>query len=397
MPQRPRSAAKLRTRLSVPALQIATAVCVAVLLAACTSTGDGETTAREPEPSRPLRVWTVNIEHLLPEHNWRLLFERMDATDTAPDVLFVQELSEPEARTFARGFRRHFAGADSTYAYRHASRGDTLIAWRRTRFRLAHEQTSPEPDDNVVQWAPWSTPDCDGRDPRLLEGVIALRLWDALEEKPVVATSVHFGRGYAQPCMAKNVASLDTLLERKWPQRALTLLAGDFNSHPDTRGSLEPPREPLSTGRQEDPDCWYRTLSAADDNELLHRRDREDDRDCTNDPYYVDALDAYFDAVAVATAPSLSLEICRQWTSIHGGATHGSACTDTDGDGLRDRGRIDYIWVRWENADGDPVRTPVDAARLIAEATADLLCITERCADRRYSDHRGVSALIAWP
>ena len=120
-------------------------------------------------------------------------------------------------------------------------------------------------------------------------------------------------------------------------------------------------------------------------------RPSEEHRDCANDPHYSQDADSYYDAVFVANQDA---ELCDDWTSIHGApATQGSSCTDTNGDGLRDRGRIDYIWLRWEDDDGEPLRPPdLEPADQVIGASADPICILDACSETRYSDHRAVFA-----
>lgn len=349
-----------------------------------------------PPTGSSIKVWTANLEHLLPEHNWHVLVERMSKAGRAPDIVFLQELDAAEADTVIAAVEDTF-GDD--YELRHAPIGDNVVAWNRERLSIVNESTSTRPDNNALLWEPWGLPGCRTPSEKDPSQVMAVRLWDTGERKTVVAASVHWGRTFAAACMVKNLGGLDALLEETWPVRELTVIGGDFNAHPDKQPHPRDPRkENLDSGRQTDPDCWYRLFSATHPNRM--EVPRADDRgvECTDDPDYRPSSASYYDTVFLDSGGSDDA-LCEQWTSVHGAPTkEGSACTDENGDGLRDRGRIDYVWVRWETSDGVPLSLGgAAAAALIESASADLVCTTDECADTRYSDHRAVSSTISVP
>ena len=355
---------------------------VALALAACDG-GDGPSRDETPEPAR-LTLWTANLEHLLPEHDWTVFVDRVAARSRPPDLLFLSELTSDEATTVVDALSDDL---DTAYAFEHAPIGDNAIVWSTDRF-------GEEPDDAPLLWEPWGSRGCRAPSESDPSEVIGVRLDDRLSASPVVAVAVHWGRTWAAACMEKNLSSLNELIEQQWGDRPLTVVAGDLNAHPDKRPAPGAPEaEDLDSGRETDPDCWYRAFSALHDEELAVSRPTEDDRDCANDPYYSQDADSYYDAVSVVNEGG---SLCDQWTSIHGApAAEGSSCTDTNGDGLRDRGRIDYIWVRWEDRGGEPLLPPsLIPADQIVVAAADPICIIDACSETRYSDHRAVFAEV---
>jgi hypothetical protein len=354
---------------------------------------------RTPEPGfepTPFMIWTANLEHLLPEHNWPTLVDRMSARSRDPDLIFLEELDLDEGRTVLAALEKAF---DIRYRLRHAPIGKSLVAWNPRRFTIAHENTSLEPAKNELLWKPFGSRGCRAPSKRDPGQVVAVRLWDKRERRTMVAAGVHWGRTWAAACMEKNLVSLDSLLEKTWPERNATVVGGDFNAHPDKQPHPdEPERENLDSGRETDPDCWYRNFSALHDNEVDVRRLGESSTDCEDTAKFSSSSDSYYDAVFVA-AGGTGDGLCEQWTSLHGlAAAKGTSCTDTNDDGLRDRGRIDYIWVRWEDGDGRVI--PFDAseaAGLIEDASADRVCVSNRCSETRYSDHRAVWAEVSQP
>ncbi len=329
-------------------------------------------------------LWAANLEHLLPEHDWTQFVERAGARPLPPDLLFLSELTTSEAATVVEALREDLG---VTYAFEHAPIGNNAVVWNSERFG---EDAAGAP----LLWEPWGAVGCRAPSESDPSEVIGVRLEDRESGVPVVAVAVHWGRTWAAECMEKNLSSLDRLVERRWSDRPLTVVAGDLNAHPEKRPAPGAPEtEDLESGRETDPDCWYRGFSALHDQTLAVSRPTEDDRDCADDPHYSQHADSYYDSVYVANG---NAGLCDEWTSIHGApASEGSSCTDTNGDGLRDRGRIDFIWLRWEDGDGDALRPPeLEADEQVVEASADPVCILDACSETRYSDHRAVFAEI---
>ncbi|MDQ4143800.1 MAG: hypothetical protein M3198_08695 [Actinomycetota bacterium] len=191
------------------------------------------------------------------------------------------------------------------------------------------------------------------------------------------------------------MAKANTNLESLQPDRHTTIIGGDFNKRPDLH------HEGTQNGLEADPDCWYRGFSAA----AAH----------PNGPCPARS-DAYYDTVWLkeggATTPAAPA-ICSQYTRKYfslgkltgednlAGEDLSTSCTDIYGekvgpDGQLDKGRIDYLWVRWEDPSGDAWR-PLEpqAAALIPSASADVgFDVTT---GQAYSDHRAVSATILPP
>jgi hypothetical protein len=194
--------------------------------------------------------------------------------------------------------------------------------------------------------------------------------------------------------MRKNLRTLNRKLERSWHRRGLSIVGGDFNNAPDKR-KRSGGRDVIAAGAEADPECWYRTLSQLRRNRLKTRRD-DGNRDCTDDRFFARPVDSYYDAVWLAARRQGPRVICRAWTYNRKlQARRGTSCTDTNGDGLRDRARIDYIWVRWENQRGRPRSlSRSQASARIRNAAADRACVDNDCRDTRYSDHRAAFAEI---
>ena len=336
------------------------------------------------EAPAPLTVWTANLEHLLPEHEWTTFVERVAAAPRAPDLLFLTELTDSETQTVVDALQEELG---STYLFEHTTVGSNAVVWSSDRFGDA-------PVGNPLSWKPYGAKGC--REPSSSDPseVVGVRLRDAEAGAGVVAVAVHWGKTWAAECMEKNMSALDGKIDALGTTRPLTIIAGDFNAHPDKQPAPgDPSAETLESGRETDPDCWYRAFSALHDETLQNPRPNEDDRDCANDPHYSKSSDSYVDAVFAANEGEA---LCDEWTSIHGGPVEdGTSCTDLNEDGLRDRGRIDYIWVRWDDGHGDVVIPDEALAKeLIPDAAVDPICILEACAETRYSDHRAVRAEI---
>jgi endonuclease/exonuclease/phosphatase family metal-dependent hydrolase len=343
-----------------------------------------------------LKIWAANLKHLN-QRRWTDVLDSIASHSNRPDVLLVQEVTRARAAVFVAALERRLGARRSSYSFRLAADGGNAIVWRGKRLSLASAHTAPRARDNLLLWPQWTTRGCDERG----HDMLAARLWDRRQRRVVVAASIHWGFIFAARCMQKNLGLLDARIERRWPRRAMTVIGGDFNSHPDKRRDpSDPQAEALDAGWQADPECWYRTFSALHRNRLRHRRPGARDRNCANNRRYRRGADSYIDTVYVATrgrGGGREGGICRQWTYGHGHSTRGTACTDRDRNGLRDRTRIDYIWVRWERRGGarkDPSRRA--ARRLVGRASADLVCVDEGCRATRYSDHRAVSAAIRW-
>lgn len=336
----------------------------------------------------PVTVWTINVHQML--LNEAGLFARMRDENKLPDLIAVQEISKKRQTVFMSRLRaaipgprwvaRH--GEDRRYLGPEADMQDnTMIVWDADRFAIRNRRIR---GSNVLRWAQWI--DCQAK-PERGNSVIAVRLWDQLSNRAIVATSVRWRYTTARPCMIKNVTAFDAAIERRWPQRPMTIFAGDFNAHPQQH---ECSADDCPSGRQEEPDCWYRLLTP----------ERLDD--CPADAGRSEP--AYFDTVFVEARAGGDFEtsICRQWSHANEGDQGGDACAphfdEEDDRWERDKSRLDYIWVRWEDDSGArALFTNEGAAQLVGTATADPVCIDAEACEQRYSDHRAVYATLGWP
>lgn len=361
----------------------------------------------EASPADQLKVWNVNIRHLGrdddPPGRWRKFLDVMEADHFKPDVILVQEIGggDTQIGTFIDGVRNRFAKDGDSYYYRHATGGNAVV-WRSPRLKINTSRTSTDPSDNEVQWPRWAKRTRGGEcEPDTWDEVakkaIGVRLWDTQQKRTVVAASIHWSphNGSAYDCMEKNVRRLDYKLETgpnandPWSVRQLTIVGGDFNQHPAGEDKTTTGDE-LASGSQVAPECWYTTFSATDPDAQLGCEQEE-------------RVDTYYDAVWErhrnrTNADSGLPEMCHQWTRRPTETTGGGhACTDHDGNGRRDGSRIDYIWARWEYAGGGVKSfSQPEAHAMIPRARRDKSCVDEGCADTRYSDHRGVTAVLRW-
>ena len=344
---------------------------------------DGDPTPPTPngdQTAASLKVWAANLEHLLPEHDWTEFVDRVTEDGARPDLLFLSELTSTESDTVVDALRD---ATGTSYAFEHAPVGNNAVVWRTDRF-------GSQAEGSPLLWEPFGAAGCSQPSSDDPSQVVGVRLNDAQSGTAVVGVAVHWGRTWAAECMQKNMTSINEVIEGRWADRPLTIVAGDLNAHPDKQPVPgDPDAENLDSGRETDPDCWYRAFSALHNQQLEVARPDEDDLDCGDDPRYSAAADSYVDTVWVANR---SAALCEQWTSVHGGpVAGGTSCTDLNEDGLRDRGRIDYIWARWESGGDVSIPSGSDA---VVDAGADQVCILESCAATRYSDHRAVFAEI---
>ncbi len=313
---------------------------------------------------------------------------------------------------FMKEINRQFEPA--VYNYRHSDTGTAVTAgynvviWRVERF-------GPVTPSDVARWESWTDAN-NCTTPH--NGTLGVDLFDNLQQKHVVVTSVHLARGLGQngSCLQKNLNLLNSKLENLHDKRDLTVIAGDFNRKPDTTLDLAGNESPTN-GLEPDPECWYRGFSYP---HLDQTVDSPQDPTDPNDQKCSGGVNRYYDAVWMhpgsggGTNPTAT-SFCEQWTHASDlldtfpERAGRNSCTDTpkdtndDGvpdqlpDGKLDNGRIDYIWAGWEN-DGTPYLPPQPvAAGYISYASADLGIDLDSPDLRLYSDHRAVQALLAWP
>lgn len=354
-----------------------------------------------------LQVWTANLRkmnHLGSPRIWKKFVRKVDNLQRKPDIIALNEVCNNDFG----GTRGNDAGQfvrfledkiKVNYEYRHAgyrrqpcTEANSMIVWRGSRFDLARRPrfvrwyalTDKKNDGNYA-----CTPN-DGHNLRQ----IAAALWDRRQKKVVVAASLHVQVINARRCINENVVTMDRLFEKLRRKRALTIVAGDFNQTPQ-RESPEAGDE-TAAGLEVDPSCWYRSMS------VLTVSDR---RQCPANGahrlgHYAARTDKYIDAVRAQNhgplAGTTESGICDEWTHTKSFAGTGTACTDISGerdrpDGLADRGRIDYIFARWERKNGKPREFDhLQAQDMIKGAFAD------KTQPPRYSDHRAVRARIFW-
>ena len=354
-----------------------------------------------------IQVWTANLRkmnHRESPRLWKKFVRRIDAPKNKPDLIALTEVCNNDiggapgndARQFVR-YLEKIIGVN--YGWRHSGasgqaclEANSMIVWRARRFNLGRES-------RVARWKQVSElgdrdKKCSRSDGHNLRHV-AVALRDQRQKKMLVASSVHVQVIDARKCINENVVIMERVFERLRRKRRLTIVAGDFNQSPQRE--TERRGDEATAGLEVDPACWYRSLSmltVADSDQCTAAR-------ATSFGHYTPRIDRYLEAVQVehhGPAPgSVEPEICDEWTHSKAWAGAGTACTDTSGpqgvpDGLKDRGRIDYIWARWERAGGRARRFNAEqASNLIRDAGADKVTKPPR-----YADHRAVKARIRW-
>lgn len=340
-----------------------------------------------------LQVWSANMhlftQKALADGKWKRFVNRItnptiDNHDYMPDIVLVQEITRVHADDFVK-YLSEKAGA--TYHWRHAKAATSNIegggTWKMVVWRVGRLGLSTGTKEDVFRWAEFrrveGTNRCEKNPDR---PSIAVRLNDKELNKTIVAASVHWSPhpdGSARRCGLLNTRRSERLLENQWPERRLTVLAGDFNRVPQNG-------EDPADGRETDPDCWYRNV--------FGMYSETDDTSSCEDSAPLN----YYDPVYLAHSDSegdTNFSICHQWTHARSKGPAGShACKDSrrDDDKKRDKSRIDYIWVRWETPDGEVEKPSLADARVrVPYAGADQIDWTNT---PKYSDHRGVGARV---
>ena len=351
-----------------------------------------------------IQTWTANLHMLTHDGSqtaWKRFVERAAGHRLVPDVMALTEVCNVDSgggpRVDAREVVRYLEKVTGArYAWRHSGTGrgpcwaeDTMVVWRAHRFsfggRLVRWRSEGE---TLGDGDNWCSPR-EGPSSRQL----AVVLHDRLQGRKLVVASVHFPVGGTRRCINENVDRMDRALEALRGHRRLTIVGGDFNQTPQ----IDRPTtgDEFVAGTQVDPECWYRSLSMTTTGD----RGQCTGRARSTFGHYRSRSDDYVDVVQVrnrgpapgSTAPS----ICDEWTRSKSFATRGTSCTDVSGragepDGHVDRGRIDYLWARWELGDGDPRSfSDEEAGEIIGPAAADK-------PSARYSDHRAVRAVVSW-
>lgn len=362
-------------------------------------------TARSTNKAQ-LQVWTVNLRkmgHLGP-NVWRKFVNRVHKHNVKPDLIALTEICNQDRGGIelndVHEFIVYLEGiTGDQFDYVHSGDPGTpcedsnsMVVWRKKRFELGKRP-------NLVRWASYTEANKDGNvfcsrsDGHTLTQ-IAVALRDKLQKKTLVFSSVHIPVRNSFTCINENISQIDRNLERLRGLRRLSIVAGDLNQMPQREAGT--PGDEQLVGTQTDPSCWYRSLNMLTVDDLGSCMGKR----WHSPEHYDEASDHYLDAVHVqhlGPAPGTSQpSICDEWTHNRKYATRGTACTDLSGkddvpDGLTDRGRIDYIWARWERPNGNAL--PIEATNapsLITKAA------TDQASPPRYSDHKAVRALIEW-
>lgn len=366
-------------------------------------------TDRRDTDADHLSIWTANLAWKgnldCSVYNSDAFFQRLRQYSYRPDILMINEMpycsrsecshvacfdhgSDPASHAEFMDRLQHDP-LDAEYDYVHAAgppedapNSDHMVVFRKDRFTLA--------DEDVLVWKEVAGSTCDADDSRG-RWQMAVRLWDQLQAQYVVAVSVHFS--YTFHCVRENLLYMQRRLDARWDPtegspRDLVVVGGDFNQAPDT--TSDKPRWRAET----DPDPWYRTMSEAYDGPLR---------------YHDTAWTKHHAERGIRSNP-----ICAEWT--HGNTIRldenapdrcDYVCDDSSSDPTEVRcnshPRIDFLWVRWEAADGTVMTSDTtagfDPEAWIETAMADQGYFGSMIRARGkglYSDHRAVHAVLRW-
>lgn len=331
---------------------------------------------------------------------WSGFIVRMQAAPFPPDIIIVNELRQSDENGDGLVDDAQFLGAvedvfGDHYGEAHSDSalptggglGGNAVIWNANRLSLSNAGEARWPNsclgihDNRTQ--------------------LAVDLHDDLAGKHVLVAALHMPYNAGPNCVRTSSNTADSKLESLRSSRPMSIIGVDFNQRPDKHG------ENPENGLEADPDCWYRTFSAA-------HTDSDSSGTCTGvgaNRYYDTAW--LWPGSGGGTNPTAS-SFCEQYTSFSDTQLNDptfsdgtNSCTDLvgdinqttpdpDGDGKLDKQRIDYLWVGYENASGNAWTPPSQVVSgFVADAGADLGL--DLASQSSYSDHRAVRALLTWP
>ncbi|HEX2296611.1 MAG TPA: hypothetical protein VHN37_15065 [Actinomycetota bacterium] len=380
-----------------------------------------------PTPTDRVKIWTANLNQY--ENSPEKLIDNIQAQYNRPDFVALSGLDANQLNEFKHELQNRFDGADSrpVYLALHGTtpnntsdaRSNVGLIWDSARFTrtaevrwldLLREDSAGNCEiiDDAAETA------ADDEDSKYQLGV---KFKDTKNnDRSTVVASIHINRHGPVECDEENVARIHNRLEELSPTRRLTLVAGDFNMSPrrDDKDCADQDADNKCDALPEaTQDCWYRNFSAVG-------------ATCDPDP---SQEHSYVDTVAVEAKATSATAICAQWTrardsrdvsgnpgvyDTHSGSDYCHDYLDDDGHApgsanydapgtegnkrRRDKNRIDYIWVRWEDGSGNAVTAPVDtiaeAAAKVVQASVDTSAPNPGNPAVRYSDHRGVHAAV---
>ncbi len=399
-------------------------VMVSALVVPLMVTSSGATSLQTPTPKSEVLVWKTSLKLANSSNaNWRGSFIQMaDQTQYSqrPDVITVLEVPQYVGGSYVDSqdvllevqkhwgtsfLRRHMdegnancgTASDQLSSPNTADCGNTAIfydsarlsplavkKWSRFEYNSSTGQcvqnASTKPDQFAVKFKDLAA---SGTGATMSVLVAALHLPPPPQSNPTQPT-----------CVIKNVELTNDTLETFSPTRHITLITGDFNSNVDPDKDLG--GEP-STWRDEDSHvCWYKLISQTHEGEA-------------SAPCSLTKSFPYYDTVWIREGAGVIGDpaICNDWTKTNEGPSSWNSafdsCTLTNPNNQdKPRGRIDFIFVRYENSSGVAITKPA-ADRTFANAR-----IPSAGTDRgwyidpatglegRYSDHRNVFAKITW-
>lgn len=352
--------------------------------------------------SEQIQIWNaslklVNSTGAGTETAWKAAFKEMASSQYQyrPDLITVLEVpfkDQDVVKTYAENtLGAQYGSVHSDYGVtfcennRSNDCGNTMLLWRSARLSKVSDASGAA---EVERWAQFSDKNGDGdcddagdlnkHDGVVVPDQIVARLKDDVKGKALVFSGVHFQEGATDACLARNLKKVSDFFESRWPNRPLTVVTGDFNenvdihAHDATYGNEH-------WRKETDTSCWYEQFSAL----------RPDRTACQLFSSH------YYDAVwAENPDPTVNHGICRHWTK----ANEETQYTTADDACTSDRGRIDFVWIRYEDSTGTRIEYSLTGIQAkIEQAGADRGYYETSTGERqRYSDHRALHARIRW-
>jgi hypothetical protein len=364
-----------------------------------------------PTPPERVKIWTANLNQF--RDSEMELVDNIQAQYNRPDFVALSGVSSANLEAFRSELQSRFAGANDPPSYL-ALHGETPnvagdavsnvgIIWDAARFTRTGDERWLDLLEQDGTGACVAVKDGDPHEDNS-KHQLGMKFKDKdNNDRSTVVASIHINRHAPDECDEENVRKIHNQLETLAPVRRLTLVAGDFNMSPDNDdGCQDTDDDDECVLPEQTPDCWYLNFSATN-------------ATCDPDPIQ---QHSYVDTAGVEARAASADAICAQWTrgkdsrddangnpGVYDLPPSSDYCHDhLDGDGhagengVRDRNRIDYIWARWEDGQGNAITTAVDtvaeAASQVIQASADTDAPRPGDPSVRYSDHRGVHAAV---
>jgi hypothetical protein len=301
----------------------------------------------DPQTTGPDRFFVVNVNigfnSPISGYHPESFFKRLAETGPGalvykPDVVTAQEVPESnnpgdpdwhDTAGFVAKLEQYVGGQ---WGARHSTTKGAAVFFRSDRFE----------EQGVDRWAELTGDNCAGESEGANE--IAVKLTPKVNKNisAMYVASVHFEVGASRGCIVQNLQRANRQIENHpgWGTRPLTVIGGDFNEVPEKKDADQGQEgghpAPNFWRREDQPSCWWKDFFGAGNG-------------CG-----IDFGGNYFDTVRLKNwSEAEPGDICSEWTHGNSDRNSNDAADRCDSP----KGRIDYIWARWEGSDGNP-QTP---------------------------------------